>query len=111
MSKQVFELIKELNIDAPIFYKVLNTPDIKKYKKFYIGKRSGGKRLIEAPIDKDLIKIQERLLHYVFEPEYNKYKPNIVHSYTKNKSIITNAKSHFDKKPEYILKIDLIDFF
>lgn len=111
MSKQVFELIKELNIDASIFYKVLNTPDMKKYKKFYIGKRSGGKRLIEAPIDKDLIKIQERLLHYVFEPEYNKYKPNIVHSYTKNKSIITNAKSHFDKKPEYILKIDLIDFF
>lgn len=111
MSKQVFELIKELNIDASIFYKVLNTPDMKKYKKFYIGKRSGGKRLIEAPIDKDLKKIQERLLHYVFEPEYNKYKPNIVHSYTKNKSIITNAKSHFDKKPEYILKIDLIDFF
>lgn len=113
MSKQVFQLIKDLNIKASNFYDVLRTPDEKKYNKFYLDKRSGGKRLIEAPCNYDLKLIQKRLLHFLFEPEYEKYKPNVVHGYTRNKNIITNASAHCanGKSPEYILKIDLIDFF
>ena len=77
----------------------------KKYINFEIPKKTGGRRTITAP-DKFLKKVQRRinlLLTLFFKP-----KP-AAHGFIENRSIVTNAKIHVDKK--YVLNIDLKDFF
>lgn len=110
MSKILFSLIKKLHIDANAFYRVLQTNDNLKYKTFYKPKRNGGKRLIEAPIDPDLILIQQRFKN-LLDKEYVKYLPSCVHGYIKERNIVSNAKAHVCGAHEYIIKIDIRNFF
>ena len=83
------------------------------YEVFSIPKKSGGLRIITAP-DADLKKIQDKLAsklleHKKYIREENNIKVNISHGFEKNKSILTNAKIHVNKR--YLLNIDLKDFF
>ena len=83
------------------------------YSTFEIPKKSGGVRTIHAP-NNELMKIlrvlASELATYQQQIwEKNHTSPNISHGFTKNKSIITNAKIHIKKK--YVLNIDLKDFF
>lgn len=76
-----------------------------KYVNFEIPKKTGGKRTITAP-DKFLKKVQRRinlLLTLFFEPK------SAAHGFLEDRSIVTNAKIHVDKK--YVLNVDLKDFF
>lgn len=76
-----------------------------RYKTFNISKRSGSRRLIEAPIT-PLKMIQSKLnqiLQYVY-----KAKPS-VHGFIFKKSILTNARVHLRRK--HVLNVDLKDFF
>lgn len=75
------------------------------YKGFYIQKKSGDSRLIEAP-KKNLKKIQKSI-----ESELVKlYFPrDSTHGFVKGRSIVTNASPHVDKK--YLLNLDLEDYF
>lgn len=84
-----------------------------RYKSFAIPKRNGGVRNIVAPQD-DLKKIQRKLARFLYNThsefiKNNNIKANISHGFEKNKSIITNAKIHKNKK--YVLNLDIQDFF
>jgi RNA-directed DNA polymerase len=75
------------------------------YRGFHTPKKNGEFRLIEAP-KKNLKKIQR----FIANDLTNLYTPrNATHGFVKNRSIVTNATSHVDKK--YILNLDLENFF
>lgn len=80
------------------------------YKSFEIPKKRGGSRHISAPHGY-LKFIQKKLASTLYDCE--NYKTvrvcNISHGFEKDKSIITNALVHRNKK--YVLNIDLKDFF
>jgi hypothetical protein len=75
------------------------------YKVFEIAKKNGGVRHIEAP-DAITKKRQEDYLKYL----YKAYPVSpYTHGFTPNKSIVTNAKPHINKK--FVYSIDIKDFF
>lgn len=76
-----------------------------KYKKFNIPKKRGGYREICAPKKalKNILNSINIILNSVYTPQ------KACHGFTKNKSIITNAKNHISKN--YVYNIDLEDFF
>lgn len=83
------------------------------YESFEIPKKNGEVRVIEAP-NKKLKWIQRELNKKLFKihTEYitkNRIKPRISHGFEKNKSIITNAYRHKNKR--YLLNIDISNFF
>mgnify|MGYP003292464208 FL=1 len=82
------------------------------YKPFKIPKKCGEDREISAPTG-DLKFVQIKLLQNLikYQETIKKYgiKTNISHGFEKNKSIITNATIHRNKR--YILNIDLQNFF
>jgi len=108
---------------AYILYKI---PDDKKYKQFTIPKKSGGKRIINAPTDR-LKLVQRRLAdilnHCVQEIESKQpIRRPISHGFKKkietksngkqeciSLGIHTNAKCHRNRR--YVLNLDLKDFF
>ncbi|WP_339136187.1 MAG: reverse transcriptase domain-containing protein [Candidatus Electrothrix sp. GW3-4] len=87
---------------SEIFYQ---TPKKYKYRKFEVNKRSGGTRIIYAP-NKKIKEIQQVLAQILLE--IYKQKPS-VHGFCRNRSIVTNAKQHLNKK--HIFNIDIQDFF
>lgn len=75
------------------------------YRCFFIQKKSGTKRLINAP-KKELKSIQ-RVLNYIFQATFTQHES--AKGFKINSSIVDNAKLHTNKK--YVLNIDLKDFF
>ena len=83
------------------------------YTTFEIPKRNGDTRAICAPSG-DLKVLQKKLSNILclFQRniwDENGIKPNISHGFEKEKSIITNAKIHRNKR--YVLNLDLASFF
>ena len=83
------------------------------YKSFDIPKKSGDNRHINSPT-KDLKDIQEKLANALTTYERKIWEekqitPNISHAFEKDKSFITNAKVHRNKK--FVFNIDLENFF
>ena len=83
------------------------------YHSFEIKKKSGGTRHINAPND-ELIGLQRKIAKALEDYEEilrkNKnIKSNISHAFEKNKSIITNAQIHRNKR--IVINLDLKDFF
>ena len=80
------------------------------YTSFEIHKKNGGIRKINAPSE-ELKDIQRKLAEalYKHKRKKRKKKNNISHAFEKNKSIITNAKIHRNKR--LVLNIDLENFF
>lgn len=88
------------------------------YETFSIPKKNGGERVIHAP-KRDLKFLQKKLAEvlwdcYVFDLEKksknkNVKVPKLSHAFEKNKSIITNAQVHRNKK--YVLNLDLKNYF
>jgi RNA-directed DNA polymerase len=77
----------------------------KKYQEFEVPKRSGGSRLISAPVGS--IKILQKRLNQVLKAIYQPKAP--VHGFAVGRSILSNAGKHVHKK--LVLNIDLLDFF
>lgn len=83
------------------------------YQEFDIPKKSGGIRRIKAPTSA-LKAVQKKLMlaltNYQQEiiKDYN-LQSDISHAFENNKSIITNAKIHRNKR--YVINFDLEDFF
>jgi len=84
---------------------IYKTDGAYKYHRFKIPKKQGGHREISSP-SKKLKKIQNELKEIFYEIYPS--KPS-AHGFAKNKSIVTNAKRHLDKR--FIFNIDLSDFF
>jgi hypothetical protein len=75
------------------------------YRSFYIPKKRGGKRLINAPLP-SLLHCQK----WIYKNILLKHSTHeCAHGFTPGKSIISNAKGHLSKKA--LLKIDLENFF
>jgi retron-type reverse transcriptase len=75
------------------------------YKRFGIRKKSGGMRIISAPMPR-LKAAQYWILHHVL----NKLNfHNAAHGFVQQRSILSNAKEHLNK--EVVVNIDLKDFF
>lgn len=84
-----------------------------KYSQFEIPKKSGGFRVIDAPIAR-LKSVQQKLaaLLYKCQVEIKLGRPprkTISHGFKKEHSIATNAAPH--KKRRYVFNLDIEDFF
>jgi RNA-directed DNA polymerase len=83
------------------------------YSAFFLIKKSGGIREIEAPVES--LKRIQKLINAYLNRVYNKSIPDSVHGFISKKgipesrSIVSNARNHTHKK--VILSIDLKDFF
>lgn len=78
----------------------------KKYTSFTIKKKSGKERLIEKP--NNSLQILQSKIKPLIEAHYRVKKP--VHGFVSGgKGIVSNAEQH--KKKNFILNIDLLDFF
>lgn len=78
---------------------------ISHYKRFYIPKKTGGKRLISAPMPR-----LKNAQYWILENILNKIPLNdAAHGFISKKSIVTNALPHV--KAEVVINIDLKDFF
>lgn len=82
---------------------VLNKPRF--YITYNILKRSGKKRRIDAPQD-PLKQVQADILHKVL---YQFKAHPIAHGFVKDKSPVSNAMAHVDKK--FVLTVDIKNFF
>ncbi|WP_147408487.1 retron Ec67 family RNA-directed DNA polymerase/endonuclease [Paraburkholderia fungorum] len=87
--------------------------DAGKYATFSIPKRSGGTREIRAPI-KELKSLQRRLANRLQNcisdvSRITGRENQSSHGFCPNKSILTNASAHRNKR--YVLNLDLQDFF
>ena len=88
-----------------LVYHLFRVPEHRRYKEFWLRKRTGGLRRIESP-QTHLKILQQKLsavLALVYEPR------RCVHGFVKGKSIVTNAERHTGK--EWVLSVDLHDFF
>ncbi len=93
--------LKELRFLA--FNRKVST--VSHYQKFYLAKKSGGKRMISAPMPR-LKKAQ----HWILENILNKISlHNAVNGFALNRSIVTNAQPHVGKA--LVLNMDVKDFF
>jgi RNA-directed DNA polymerase len=75
------------------------------YKRFYIPKKTGGKRLISTPMPK-LKHAQYWILENILEKIALK---DAAHGFVKKRSIVSNALPHV--KAEVVVNIDMKDFF
>jgi RNA-directed DNA polymerase len=77
----------------------------KRYKTFVVKKKSGGERIIQAPIKgfKSILKPLNLIFQTVFEPHKNAF------GFVPQMSIVDNAKRHVGKN--FVYNIDLKDFF
>lgn len=103
----ILDIPKELLLDA-----MMNSEA--HYRTFFIPKRKGGTRQIEAP--KPELKLALSRLNYLLQLMYFRIKPDCVHGFVptigksaKSYSIVSNALPHVNAK--YVLNIDLKDFF
>jgi retron-type reverse transcriptase len=91
---------------------VYKTPPGSKYTTFEIEKKSGGTRIIKAPIPK-LKKLQSHLSHVLYqclkEIEGNRNEKPIAFGFREGRSIAENAARH--KRRRWVLNLDLQDFF
>jgi RNA-directed DNA polymerase len=95
---------------AFIIYKL---EESEKYRRFEIAKSNGGTRTIKAPVPK-LKLLQSRLSVMLYHSiaDILKTHPQFwraAHGFSKERSIITNAKRHRNKR--YVFNVDIQDFF
>jgi 5S rRNA maturation endonuclease (ribonuclease M5) len=98
---------------AALSYVLFKHPDYAKYTTFEIPKRSGGTRVIQAPINR--LKLVQRKLSDLLQDcaeEINVSSGRVdltAHGFRRDHSIITNAWRHRHRR--FIFNIDLEDFF
>ena len=78
---------------------------ISHYKRFYLPKKSGGKRLISAPMP-----MLKKAHYWILENILYKISPsNSAHGFVPKRSIVTNAQHHVQQ--DVVINVDLKDFF
>lgn len=108
------ELARLISVDIKAITHLLYKTRIENsYASFEIPKKNGEPRVIDTPNDK-LKWIQRKLSETLYKTHFdyitqNGIKTSVSHGFEKNKSIITNAYRHKNKK--YLLNIDILDFF
>lgn len=86
--------------------------DARKYREFFLPKKSGGLRKITAPVG-PVKTLQRNLANLLYtcrdEIELQRKLPSLSHGFRRGHSIVTNAQCHTRRR--YVLNIDLADFF
>lgn len=110
------ELARLLGINASHLTNVLYRMKVEnQYKIFTIAKRSGGTREIHAPsealkpIQRALSLLLQDCIQEIHDASGKKSKSTLSHGFVRERSILTNAVMHLNKKN--VLNIDLKDFF
>ena len=112
LSDLAYILGEKPKVLSYVLYKI---PANAKYKAFKIPKKSGGNRVIQAPVAR--LKIIQKSLANLLKDIYleiqkkRKIKTNCIvsHGFKPHLSIITNARNHRNKN--YVFNSDLKDFF
>src|SRR5690554_6602862 len=98
------EKCKPIPLNALTYYA---NPDFCKnrYSQFSIGKKTGGERIINAPVKglKSILQVLNLVLQSIAESH------KAATGFVLNKSIVDNAQKHVNK--HYVLNLDLKDFF
>ena len=104
--KSKHDVARLLEVDfSTIIYLLYRSDRPVAYQKFYIPKKSGGKREILAPIS--TLKILQKKLAYIL---YLIYEPKFaVYGFCKDKNILDNARLHVNKSA--VFNLDLENFF
>ena len=93
--------LKELRFLA--FFRKVST--VNHYRKFYLPKKSGGKRLISAPMPR-----LKRIQYWILTQLLNRLTLHpAAHGFALSRSIVTNAQAHTGKS--LVINIDVKDFF
>lgn len=79
------------------------------YETFYIPKKSGGLRRIDAP--KQELMNALRVLKGIFEEDFHALYHTSAFAYVKNRSTIDAVKRHQSNKSKWFAKLDLHNFF
>ncbi len=103
--------------DSFLTYVLYNLKPVNQYTRFSIPKKNGGVRQIFAPTDK-LKTLQSNLsvllldcideINRSHQKKNKEYKPTLSHGFVRERSIVTNAMMHLNKKN--VLNIDLNNF-
>ncbi len=101
--KNFQDVAELLEVSPKFLYYILNIE--KAYISFQIPKKNGGQRTIKSP-SKNL-KIIQKKLSYILTISSSLSKS--AHGFIREKSIVTNAKLHVNKK--WVLNFDLKDYF
>jgi len=79
-----------------------------RYRTFFLTKRSGAQRQIDEP-RKRIKLLQEKAVEFL--KEFAEEPKPCVQGFTKERSIVTNARKHLGYRTRFLLNIDLEDFF
>lgn len=98
---------------SSLSYILYYTSEQDKYHNFEIPKKTGGLRKINAP-SPQLKLIQERLSELLQDcveevSKKNNIEDNVSHGFRRERSIISNAKAHRNRR--YVFNVDIEDFF
>jgi len=113
-AKSIVDLARLLGYSPKnLAYITYKLDENSKYHPFFVPKRSGGQRKINAPVRKLKI-LQSRLSNLLYDcleeiGHTKSYKKQVSHGFQRNFSIETNARKHRNKR--YVFNIDLEDFF
>lgn len=81
------------------------TSKVNHYRRFYIAKKTGGERLISAPMPR-----LKRAQYWILDNILGKLEvEDCAHGFVPGKSIVTNAEPHVGK--DVVINLDLKDFF
>lgn len=81
----------------------------KLYNTFYIAKRSGGLRRINAPLEELMAALRD--LKKIFETQFSALYHTSAFAYVRNRSTIDAVKKHQMNSSRWFLKTDFSDFF
>lgn len=106
--KNIDELAQGLKFSVDSIRRVVYVNDYSKnYRLFFLPKKNGDLRVIQAPKGK-LRKIQGKLGDYLTKI-YAIYAPEHAHGFVLKKSIVTNAETHIQQN--WVMNCDLSDFY
>lgn len=103
-SETIKEFCDNIGVSKEGFL-LYNKENEKEYKVFDLIKKNGSLRKVKAP-SAGLAGLQ-RKISKILQTIYN--QPNCVHGYVPDRSVVSNAQCHVNKR--YILSIDINDFF
>ena len=102
-------LIRKLREFNAIHEKLFEVDRKSLYSEFYIPKKSGGLRKIDAPNEE--LKAALRELKAIFEDDFNMLYHTSAYAYVKNRSTIDAVKRHQANVSKWFLKTDFSNFF
>jgi len=79
-----------------------------RYRSFLLRKRSGGLRIIQEPYSKIKV-LQNQALQFL--KKFGAGPRPCAHGFVEGKSSVTNARTHWEQHPRFVLNLDLQDFF